>query len=282
MGNWTAFFDVNNTRIREREIMARNQSNENDARTNFEKSYTSFLNCLEEIQFTIPEFFLLRFMCEFGVHLPKNDLIRIARHRKFKYCWRPNADRPSTDELQTALDRLVKSGYVVHIDSYHLETIHRLLDMCQIKIRGFLPVVGDYDATPKGFSVYFYVMETVDDVSYINEYDGIVKENKKIIHVCAPTLNKLKDVITNNLSLQRLQRLHPEFYNLSNIESEYCGPWCRRWWKIIPKGYLCRFPQGVSSSEIDEQNIQAPEDWTSVRGVHSSKIDEQNAKTDEK
>jgi hypothetical protein len=198
------------------------------------------LACLDEIQFTIPEYHVLNYMCDVGAYGQRKDVLRYISHRK------PTLFRkPSEEEMAEALDTLLSKGHLVEINEFHLETIKRLLDMCKIIYRGFLPNKGDIDVTPKGFSVYRYWREIVFSAGYIEKNDvAAIFDNgmktrfgdTKIICYCGASKELLVNAMQNYQDTQSSTWLHYDF-NIDQIR--YCGQWCRRWYKIIPIGYLC-------------------------------------------
>jgi hypothetical protein len=188
------------------------------------------LQCLDELCLSIPEYFLLNRMGDTGLNGHKEYLMRAALKRV------PNFFRRlKLEELELALSHLTEEGFIVKVDAYHLETINRLLTMCKIKYKG-LPEIGDYDLTPRGFSVYLYLMKTIfsQDFSSFHKNDPTLMRNRSghdigdVVEACAPTIEEL---IKNSDTVHGV-------YDDNDIH--YCGQWCRRWWKIIPKGYSCK------------------------------------------
>jgi hypothetical protein len=126
------------------------------------------LRCLDEIQFTIPEYTVLQWMgnCVFSEF--ETDLVQFIAK------WDNEVYRKLThNEITIAISRLLSKGHLVKIDEFHLETIHRLLDMCKIENRGFLPLLGHIEVTPRGFSVYQYFQTTILEQNYIHNQDGV-------------------------------------------------------------------------------------------------------------
>ena len=208
-----------------------NMANDQFDNTEFDEHKKMFFGRLEEVFFTVPKYIVLSFMCQRRIP-KKNDIIRMALKRKYTFC-----DKFCTEELCEAFDNLAENGYIVKIDSYHLETIHRLLDMCKIEHQGLLPSLDDWDVTPKGYSVYSYIMSIFDMSHLESEESTLMKKNAKPVCGCALTKEYLIEAINNSYEMKRIIKYHPKAFDLNEIKP--CMPWCRRWWKIIPKGFSC-------------------------------------------